>query len=55
MRPNEKRSVFPVTGLKILGRVGTHSFFFLEKYIFFCVLKGISPFKMHKIIFLKKT
>ena len=24
VRPNKKISVFPVTGLKILGRVGTH-------------------------------
>ena len=38
--PNKKGSAFQVTGLKILGRIGTH--FFLEKNI---------PFKMHKIIF----
>ena len=39
-------------GLKILGRIGTHIIiFFLEKTIILCVLKGISPFKMHKIIY----
>ena len=27
-RPNKKISVFQVTGLKILRRVGTHIFFF---------------------------
>ena len=32
IRPNKKKKVFPVTGLKILDRVGTH--FFLEKYKF---------------------
>ena len=52
LRPN-KISVFRVTGLKTLVRVGKHFlliFFFLEKYIILCILKGISPFKMHKII-----
>ena len=36
IRPNKKISVLRVTGLKILGRVGTHFFyyFFLEKYNF---------------------
>ena len=36
--PNKKISVFRVTGLKIIGRVGTHIFFFNlkpEKKIFF--------------------
>ena len=37
-RSNKKISVFRVTGLKSLGRVGTHIFFyyffFLEKYFF---------------------
>ena len=28
LRPNKKISVFWVTGLKILGRVGTHIFFY---------------------------
>ena len=63
----KKESVFRVTGLKILGRVGTH-FFFLEKNlilclfqnsknyilgknIILCTLKSISSLKMHKIIF----
>ena len=27
VRPNNKISVFQVTGLKVLGRVGTHVFF----------------------------
>ena len=27
VRPNEKINMFRVTGLKILGRVGTHIFF----------------------------
>ena len=34
MRPNKKKSVFPVTGLKILGRIDTHIyliFFFWKK------------------------
>ena len=26
-------------------------YFFLEKILILCILKGISPFKMHKIIF----
>ena len=60
MRPNKNRIVFWVSGLKILGRVGTHNFFlilfFLEKtYIILCILKGISPFKMHKIIFFREN
>ena len=46
----KKINVFRVTHLKILGRVGTH-FFPLEKKVFLCILKGILPFKMHKIIF----
>ena len=52
-RPNKKKiSVFRVTGLKILGRVGTHINFFIFFFcIILCILKGISPFKMHKIIF----
>ena len=29
LRPNKKISVFRVTGLKILGRVGTHIFLLL--------------------------
>ena len=44
LRPNKKISVFLVTGLKILGRVGTHNFFiifFLEKKIILCIFKGI--------------
>ena len=55
LRPNKKNKCFRVMGLKILGRVSTHiflSFNFLEKiYMILCILKGISPFKMQKIIF----
>ena len=41
-----------VTGLKILGRVGTHfSYGFISGKKNSCILKGISPFKMHKIIY----
>ena len=45
-------SVFRVTGLKILGRVGTHMFFFIffwKKYNLMHFERQ-SPFKMHKII-----
>ena len=47
-------------GLKVLGRVGAHIFFyiffFLEKNKNECILKGISPFEiMHKIVFFQKT
>ena len=58
IRPNEKISVFQVKGLKILDSVVTHIFLllFFWKKIMLCILKGISPFKMHKIIcFFKKT
>ena len=59
MRPN-KKSVFQVTVLKILDRVGKHVFFliifFLDFFfIILCILKGILPFKMHKIISIQKT
>ena len=48
-----------VTGLKILGSIGTYILcnlkgiltFKMHKNIILCILKGISPFKMHKIIF----
>ena len=54
LRPNKKISVFRVMGLKSLGRVCSHIFFkyffFLEKNTNLCILKGISPFKLHKII-----
>ena len=46
MRSNKKISVFRVTGLKILGRVGTHFYliiFFSGKNFFLCILKGILP------------
>ena len=44
-----------MTGLKKLGKVGTHIFchsFFSE--FFLRILKGISPFKMDKIIFFSR-
>ena len=41
----KKISVFRVTGLKILDRVGTH--FFCKTIIILCILKGILPIKMH--------
>ena len=46
-----KKSVFQVTGLKILGTVGTHIYLSEKKThtIILCILKGILPFKMHKI------
>ena len=38
IRPNKEINVFQVTGMKILGRVGTHIFFFFffqeKKYNF---------------------
>ena len=39
--------MFGVTVLKIFGRVGRQTYFFLEKIIILCIL----PFKMHMIIF----
>ena len=55
-RPNKNISVFQVTGLKTLGRVGTH-FFFMENLCNFMHLKGILPFKnaYTYFIFLQKT
>ena len=40
-------------GLKILGRVGTHIVLkkIWNKKIIICILKGIAPFNMHKIIY----
>ena len=46
--------MFRVTGLKIIGRVGIHIFCKKknsEKNLILCILKGISPFKLHKISF----
>ena len=34
VRPNKKISVFRVTGLKILGSVGTHIYFFFLEFFF---------------------
>ena len=46
IRPNKKNCVFLATGLKILGRVGTHNFF---NYFFFL------PFKKHEIIYFPRN
>ena len=56
VRPNKIISVFRVTGLKILGKVGTLIllYFFLGKTIILCILKGILPFKMYKIIYFSR-
>ena len=53
LKPNKKVSVFRVTGLKILGREGILFLIknFSGKNMLLCILKGISPFRMHKIIF----
>ena len=46
VRPNKKICVFRVTGLKKLGREGTH--IFSGKNIVLCILKGILPYNfMH--------
>ena len=44
-------------GLKILGRVGKYIFllFFPEKNVILCILKGILPYKMLKMIFSQKN
>ena len=48
LRPNKKISVFLVTGLKILGRVGTH--FFLE-FFFYSFWKAKCLSKCIKLYF----
>ena len=48
IRQIKKISAFRVTGLKILGMVCTHVFFLIVFCKILCILKGISPFKMHK-------
>ena len=45
-RPNKKISVFRVTGLKILGRVGTHIFF---NYFFFWKKNNFMHFERHEV------
>ena len=50
----KKISMFWGKGLENLGRVGRHIsliLFFSGKNVILCILIGISPFKMHKIIF----
>ena len=51
IRPNKKISVFRITVLEILGRVGTH----ILKNTILCIFKRIKPFKIDKIIFFQKT
>ena len=46
--PNKKIPVFRVLNLQVKPRI---FFRFSGKNIILCILKGISPFKMHKIIF----
>ena len=48
IRLNKEIRVFMVRGLKILEK--KYLIFFLEKVILY-ILKGISPFKIHRIIF----
>ena len=50
----KKISVFWVTGLKIVGRVGTYVFFLFFFSDFFMHFEGEMPFKMHKIIFFSR-
>ena len=54
----KKISVFLVRGLKLGGEYA-HIFFliifFSRKYIISCIFKGISPFKMQKIIFFSEN
>ena len=52
VRPNEKETLFRVTQpyLNLLVKPKKCSGF-LEKSIILCILKGISPLKIHKIIF----
>ena len=54
LRPNKKISVFQVTGLKILVRVGTYIFFY---FLFFFLDKNIILFilKCIKVYFFQKT
>ena len=53
---NKKISVFRVTGLKILGRLGTHSFvvFFSGKNYNFMHFERHFAFQIHKIIFFSR-
>ena len=57
MRPNKKNKCVLGNGSEnFFGRVGTPILFFFliffsGKNIILCILKGISPFKMNKILF----
>ena len=55
IRPNEKMCVFRVTGLKILGRVGPHIFFFWKKIEFYAFWKAFRLSKCIKFYFFQKT
>ena len=59
MRPNKNNKCVSGHGSENLGRVGTkfffNYFFCLEKNTILCILKGILPFKMHKIIFFSEN
>ena len=50
IRPNKKLPVFRVGYLNLLAKPVIFSDF-LEKNIILCILKGRTPFKMHKIIY----
>ena len=52
--PSKNISVFRLTGLTMLGRVGTH-IFFSGKNIISCILKSNLSFKMHKNIFFQEN
>ena len=52
---DSKISLFRVTGLNILSRVGTHFFYyFFLKNTIYAFLKAILPFKIYKITFLSR-
>ena len=50
LRPNKKNKCVSGNGYENF-RSGRHTYSFLEKNIILCILKCISPFKKHKIIF----
>ena len=60
VEPDKKITVFRVTDLKIIGRVGTHIFLFVfvflfqEKYNFKHFERQLCLSKMHTIIFFLK-
>ena len=50
MRPNKEKGCVPGNGSGNY-RNGRPTFFYLQNDTISCILKGILPFKMHKIIF----